>query len=149
MIPGLRLSLAITAKSAANVTIQFPTNSNLTASHLQDTEAQRHRKHQLSEQQNTNASKLMKPNTKKPLVRFCEFSPVSYNAGEISFLVVVHPAVTLPDEALLLSKRSDHAGSQQRLIEVRIDWRAAHRLQSFQLPGRRHVETLTKTERPH
>ncbi len=74
---------------------------------------------------------------------FCEFSPVGYNAGEISFLVVVHSAVTFSDEALLLSKCSDHTGAQQRLVEVRVDRRAAPRLQSFQLPRGRHVETLT------
>lgn len=34
MMPGLRLSLAMTANKAANETMQFPTNSRRTASHL-------------------------------------------------------------------------------------------------------------------
>lgn len=78
---------------------------------------------------------------------FCKFSPVGYNAGEISCLVVVHSSVTLSDEALLLSKCSDHTGAQQCLVEVRVDRRAAHRLQSFQLPRRGHIKTLTEMKK--
>lgn len=63
-----------------------------------------------------------------------KLAPVGDDAGEIGFLVMIHPAVTLSDESLLLSKRSDHTGAQQGFIKVCVDWRATHRLQTLQLP---------------
>lgn len=55
-----------------------------------------------------------------------DLAPVGDDTGEIGFLVIIHSAVTLSDESLLLSKRSDHTGAQQGFIEVRVDWRTTH-----------------------
>lgn len=38
--------------------------------------------------------------------------PVGHNAGVVSLLVVVHAAVALADEALLLAKGPDDTGAQ-------------------------------------
>lgn len=76
-------------------------------------------------------------------IRFqSELAPVGDDAGKIGFLVMIHPVVTLSDESLLLSKCSDHTGAQQGFIEVCVDWRATHWLQTLQLPWGRHVKTL-------
>lgn len=78
--------------------------------------------------------------------RACVFMrPVSHDAREVGFLVVIHSSVALPDEAALHSEGADHARPQQRLVEVRVHRRAAHRLQTLQLARRGHVETLKHT----
>lgn len=55
---------------------------------------------------------------------------------------MVHALVGLQDEARLLPEGPDDAGALHRLVEVSVDRGAAHSLQTTQLTGRGHVETL-------
>lgn len=121
MMPGLRLSLAMTANKAANETMQFPTNSSRTASHLH--------KHRII----GTISKTFRHTLPQCSKSRLHLLPVCYYTGVIGFLVMVYSQVTLMDKALLFAKGSDDGGAQQGFIEVGVDGRAADRLQSLQL----------------
>lgn len=116
IMPGLRLSLAMTANKAANDTMQLPTNSRRMASHLDRREILHF--HYLKTSREF-------PNKMFPVAAARPShvnEPVCYYAGVVSLLVVVHPLVALTNEALLFTEGSDDRGAQQCLIEVGVDW---------------------------
>lgn len=116
--PGLRPWRAMTANRAAKSTMQLPTDSSRTASHLRGPEragskpGREHRVQALKGFPVLPASGL----------------PVGHDAWVVGLLVFVHFQVTLPNEPLLLAEGADDADTQERLVEVRVDWRAADRL---------------------
>lgn len=73
---------------------------------------------------------------------YVSVSPRGHKSGEVSRLVLIHPLIGVHDEAWLLAKRPDDAGTLHRLIQMCVDGRATHRLQTTQLARRGHVETL-------
>ena len=69
-------------------------------------------------------------------------SPVGTYGGVVGYLVVVHPLLTLLNEADLLAVGPDARGTGNRLLEVCVDWRTCDGLESLQLSRCGHVESL-------
>ena len=68
--------------------------------------------------------------------------PVSTNVGVVGNLVVVDPPLTLLHEPVLLTVSPNAGCSLEGLLEVRVDGRTSDGLQSLQLTGCSHIETL-------
>ena len=69
-------------------------------------------------------------------------SPVGTDARVVGNLVVVHSPLTLLHESVLLTVGPNTGCSLEGLLEVRVDGRTSHGLQTLQLTGCSHIETL-------
>ncbi len=68
--------------------------------------------------------------------------PVGTDVGVIGDLVVVHPALALQNEPLLLSVSADAGSTSDGLLEVSVDGRSGDGVQSLQLTRSGHVHSL-------